>query len=257
MSGERPPRPRALITGASRGIGAAIALALAPDHDLCLSARSEAALADTAAKATQAGAKVSLHAADLSDAQSRARLLDALAELQIDLLINNAGVAESAPLTRCDDELWTRAIEINLRAPFELIRALAPKMGKRGWGRVVNVASSAALKGYSYTSAYSASKGGLVAMTRALAVEFARKGVCVNAVCPGFTDTDIVGAAVRNISDKTGQSSQEARAALAAFSPQGRLMSPSEVAALVAYLCSEAARGVSGQAIAIDGGETA
>jgi NAD(P)-dependent dehydrogenase (short-subunit alcohol dehydrogenase family) len=175
----------------------------------------------------------------------------------VDVLINNAGLAESAPLTRTGDDLWDRAIDVNLRAPFELSRALAPGMAERGWGRIVNIASTAGLKGYRYTSAYCASKHGLIGLTRALAVELARKGVTVNAICPGFTDTDIAADAVDNIVSKTGQSADEARKALSSFSPQGRLMRPDEIAAMAGYLCRDAAVGITGQALAVDGGETA
>ena len=173
------------------------------------------------------------------------------------VLVNNAGAAVSAPLHRTSDLAWATALALNLEAPFALTRALVPGMVKAGRGRVINIASTAALKGYAYTAAYSASKAGLVGLTRALAVELASKGVTVNAVCPGFTDTDIVARAAENIQATTGRSQDDARQTLARFSPQGRLRSPEEVAGLVAYLASPAADGITGQALAIDGGETA
>lgn len=253
----RPSRPVALITGASRGIGRALALELAHDHDLWLCARKLESLDETIA-ALPADCKHRRFACDLAKAEARAALLASIDEAgQVDVLINNAGLAESAPLAKTDDALWERAIDVNLRAPFELARALAPAMGKRKWGRIVNVASTAGLKGYRYTAAYCASKAGLIGLTRALAVEFARKGVTVNAVCPGFTDTDIASEAVHNIVTKTGQSADEARAALSSFSPQGRLMTPKEIAATVGYLCRDSAAGITGQALPVDGGETA
>ena len=253
----RPPRPVVLITGASRGIGRALALAFSADHELWLCARKLESLTDTVA-ALPEGSGARSFACDLSSAHERRRFMDELAEAgQVDILINNAGLAESAPLGKSDDALWDRAIDVNLRAPFELARALAPGMAERGWGRIVNIASTAGLKGYRYTSAYCASKAGLIGLTRALAVELARKGVTVNAVCPGFTDTDIASDAVENIVSKTGQSQVEARKALSSFSPQGRLMTPEEIAASALYLCSEAASGITGQALAVDGGETA
>lgn len=255
----RPERPVALITGARRGIGRAIASALAPDHELWLAARSEASLEDLAGELRSAGATVHCTGCDLADPAARRAWISELTGrgLAFDVLINNAGVAESAPLARSDDAMVSRAMEINLLAPFELMRAFVPAMGKRGWGRVVQIASTAAIKGYRYTSAYAASKGGLLAMTRATALEVAKRGVTINAICPGFTDTDIVGDAVENIVAKTGQAADEARSALAAFSPQQRLMTPEEIAALVAFLCSDAAGGITGQSLAVDGGETA
>ena len=253
----RPERPLALITGASRGIGAAIARRLAPNCDLVLVARSEAAMAELAEEFRSLGATVHSFSCDLSDASSRRALLDSLEPLEISILINNAGIAESAPLAKSDDSLWERSLAINLTAPFELSRALVPAMAARGWGRVVNIASTAALKGYRYTAAYSATKAGLLGLNRSLALDFARKGVTFNSVCPGFTDTDIVASAVANITEKTGQSEAQARDALASFSPQGRLMNPEEIAASVAYLVSDAAAGITGQTLAVDGGETA
>ncbi len=256
----RPERPVALITGASRGIGAAIARALAPEHRLILCARRAESLEASAAAVIERGGESALLArlgAELSEPAARLQLFAELEALPgIDILINNAGVADSAPLRKTDDATWLRAMEINARAPFELCRALVPAMAKRGWGRVVTIASTAAKKGYAYTAAYSASKGAVVALTRAMAAEFATKGVSINAVCPGFCDTDIVADAVANIVDKTGQDPAKAKDALAGFSPQGRLVQPDEVAAMVAWLCSEAAAPVHGQALGIDGGES-
>lgn len=254
----RPDLPVALVTGASRGIGLAIARALAPAHTLVLVSRDQGALEEAAAqlRPTAAG-EVTLHACDLGNADSRAELIGAVEKRGVHVLVNNAGVARSAPLARTDDATWDLSIALNLTAPFELCRAVVPWMVAAGWGRIINVASTAALKGYRYTAAYSASKAGLVGMTRALALDVATKGVTVNAVCPGFTDTAIVADAVDNIVRKTGQGEDQARSSLESFSPQKRLMQPGEVADLVAYLASEAAAGITGQALAIDGGETA
>lgn len=245
-----PQRPLAVITGASRGIGLAIAEALAPDFELLLVGRSEHSLAPTAERLGG-----SLHVADLENAQDRASLCERIAGASV--LVNNAGVAPSAPAHYTDDATWARTMTVNATAPFELCRAVIPSMKKAGWGRIVNIASTAALKGYKFTAAYSASKGALLSMTRAMAVELAPTGITVNAVCPGFTDTDIVASAVENISSKTGRSQDEARKSLESFSPMQRLIAPGEVAALVAYLATDAAASMTGTALPLDGGETA
>jgi NAD(P)-dependent dehydrogenase (short-subunit alcohol dehydrogenase family) len=248
-----------LVTGASRGIGLAIAQALGGEHDLVLVGRQGASLEQAVQQLRAKGvANVTWRAADLGDVTAVHELADALAggDRPVQVLVNNAGIASSAPLSATDDSLWAHALAVNLTAPFVLVRTLAPRMVQAGWGRIVNVASTSALKGYRYTSAYSASKGGLLALTRAVAAELAKSGVTVNAVCPGFTDTDIAADAARNIAEKTGRSQAEARASLERFSPIGRLIAPGEVAGLVAYLCSDAAEAITGQALAIDGGET-
>ncbi len=254
----RPDVPRALVTGASRGIGLAVANALAPSHALVLVARDTGALEREAARlATEGAGGVEVRACDLANEESRRELVREVAAMGIHVLINNAGIAVSAPIDRTDDDMWRQTIALNLTAPFELCRAVVPWMIAAGWGRIVNVASTAALKGYRYTAAYSASKAGLVGMTRALALDVAAKGVTVNAVCPGFTDTAIASDAVENIVRKTGQDEQKARASLERFNPQRRLMDPREIADLVRYLVGHASAGITGQALAVDGGETA
>lgn len=251
------PRRLALVTGASRGIGAAITAALAPAFDLLLVARTTGALARVSAAAEAGGAQVrGCYGVAFDDPDATARLVDVVAGLDVDVLVCNAGIAPSASLGKTDDAVWRSVMAVNLDAPFRLARALVPAMAKRGWGRVVNVASTAALKGYRYTAAYSASKGGLVALTRAIAAEVAGTGVTVNAVCPGFVDTDIVADTALRISKITGRDPAQAKAELAGFSPQGRLVRPDEVAAMVAYLVSDAAAAIHGQAVALDGGET-
>jgi NAD(P)-dependent dehydrogenase (short-subunit alcohol dehydrogenase family) len=225
---------------------------------LALVARKAASLDATATAASEHGATVHRLEADLADGASRQALIAALGGLgqPVAVLVNNAGVAPSAPLAKTTDETWAETIAINATAPFELIRAVLPGMIELGWGRIVNVVSTAALKGYRFTAAYSASKGALLALTRATAAEVSRRGITVNAICPGFTDTDIVADAVANISNTTGRDAGEARASLERFSPQGRLVQPREVAAAVGYLVSEAAASMHGQALPLDGGET-
>ena len=175
----------------------------------------------------------------------------------VDVLVNNAGLAESVPFERTTDAVWERAMALNVTAPFRLCRRLVPAMAARGWGRVVNVASNAGLRGYAYTAAYCASKHALVGLTRAVAVEYARSGVTVNAVCPGFVDTDMAARSVERIASSTKRTHDQARAALEALSPQKRLMTVDEVAHAVWSLIPHEARGIHGQAIALDGGQTA
>ena len=255
---QRPERPTALVTGASRGIGRAIAIALAPAHDLIITARDVEALAQTEARCTSAGARsVRSLPCDMTAAEDRARMCEVLVEAPALVLVNNAGVAPSAPVERTSDDAWRRVMDVNVTAPFEFIRAAVPAMKAAKWGRIVNIASTAALQGYRYTAAYCASKHAILGLSRGVALDVARAGITVNAVCPGFTDTDMATRAIDNISAKTGRDAETARAELERLNPQGRLVTPDEVAALVAYLCSDAAASVHGQALALDGGETA
>lgn len=194
------------------------------------------------------------------DVTDRASIASALAALEaegvrIDVLVNNAGAAESAPLDRTSDELWDRMMSVNAGGPFALCRALIPPMIAAGWGRVVNVASNAGLTGYAYSAAYCAAKHAVVGLTRAVAMEVARTPVTVNAVCPGWVSTRLVDEAVTRITEKTGRSADDARRSLAAMSPQRRMVEPAEVAHVVAMLCSDGAKSIHGQAIAIDGGQ--
>lgn len=251
--------PWAVVTGASRGIGAAIARALAPRYRLILVARTQAPLQ---ALAQELATETHILTADLADGPQTEALVDKIlahtsaSSGALAALINNAGLAHAAPLTRTSNADYQRLVAVNLTAPFVLSRGLLKHLAAAEHPRIVNIASTAALKGYSYTSAYSATKAGIVGLTRALAIEVAAKGMTVNAVCPGFTDTDIASDAIANIRKATGRDAEKARASLENFSPQGRLRTPEEVAGLVAYLCSDAASGITGQALAIDGGET-
>jgi len=174
---------------------------------------------------------------------------------RIDMLINNAGQAASAPFLQTDAALWQQMLDVNLSGSFHCIGQVLPAMLEAGWGRIVNIASTAGLKGYSYVAAYCAAKHGVIGLTRALALELATKGVTVNAVCPGYTETGIVETAIANIVAKTGRSPEQAKAALAAANPQQRLVQPDEVAQAVAWLCAPASSAMTGQAIAVAGGE--
>ena len=241
----------AVVTGASRGIGLAIARALhAHGARVTLMARDASAL-ETAARAL--GGDTCWQTIDVTD---EASVVEAFARAgAADILVNNAGQAASSPFLKTDTALWRRMLDANLNGAFHCSQAALPAMLASGWGRIVNVASTAGLTGYRYVAAYCAAKHGLVGLTRALALELATKGVTVNAVCPGYTETDIVQDAVANIVRKTGRSADEARAELAAANPQGRLVRPEEVAHAVAWLCMPDAAAMNGQAIAVAGGE--
>jgi anthraniloyl-CoA monooxygenase len=173
----------------------------------------------------------------------------------IEILVNNAGAAQSAPFTRTGEALWRAMFSVNLDAAYHACQVVLPAMREAGYGRIVNIASTAALRGYAYTTAYCAAKHGLLGLTRALAIELARTGITVNAVCPGFTDTDLTRTAIDNITTSTGRDQASARASLTAFNPQGRLVTPAEVANAVLWLCRPGSEAITAQAIAVAGGE--
>jgi len=239
----------ALVTGGGRGIGAACARGLAQ-------AGARVVVCGRTAADLHAVAREIDGVPLVADVASRAGTDAMLAALpgRIDILVNNAGAAESASLERTTDELWDRIVELDATSPFRITRALAPAMIKAGWGRVVNIASNAGVSGYGYTAAYCAAKHAMVGWTRALAIDLARTGVTINALCPGWVATQMAQDAVDRIAAKTGRSVDEARASLENMSPQRRMIQPEEVAHAAVSLCADAARGIHGQTVVIDGG---
>jgi NAD(P)-dependent dehydrogenase (short-subunit alcohol dehydrogenase family) len=241
----------ALVTGGGRGIGAAIARRLAADGaKVIVTGRGAADLEQVAAEI--GGFAI---AGDLGNRDDADRVTRTVQEVgRVDILVNNAGIAESASLEKTDDAMWDRIQELNATAPFRLTRALVPAMVTAGWGRVVNIASNAGVSGYGYTAAYCASKHAMVGWTRALAIDLAKTGITINAICPGWVETRMVEEATARIAKKTGRSDADAKTALEAMTPQRRLIQPEEVAHAVAMLCDHGARGIHGQTLVIDGG---
>ena len=258
MNGEAPlAGMHAVITGGARGIGRAIAARLgALGATLTLIGRDEAALA-VASSALGATTRCSWRACDVADGEAVARTFAALAQEGIAVLVNNAGAAKSAKFLATSPALWDEMLATNLTGVYHCTRAALPTLQSAAHGRIVNVASTAGLVGYPYVAAYCAAKHGVIGLTRALALELAASRVTVNAVCPGYTDTDLVREAITNIVTKTGMSADAARATLAGHNPQGRLVTPDEVAATVAWLCLPESQAITGQAIAVAGGEVA
>jgi 3-hydroxybutyrate dehydrogenase len=252
MSG-LPHSLHALITGGGRGIGRAIASALVQaGATVTVIGRNR----NTLDEAVAAGAAHFAAVADVADqAAISAAIAEAARRQPIDILVANAGIAESAPFGKSDAALFRRMMDVNFMGVVHAVQAVLPSMKERPYGRIVAVASTAGLKGYAYVSAYSAAKHAVVGLVRSLALELANTRVTVNAVCPGFTDTDLVAGSIDNIMKKTGRSHAQAVAELARHNPQGRLVTPAEVADTVLWLCGESAGAITGQAVAVAGGE--
>ena len=244
----------ALVTGGGRGIGRATAAALsAAGAIVTVTGRNQAPMQDAVAAGHAAGFIV----ADVTDATATAHGIKAAVATRgpIDILVANAGAAESAPFMKTDPETFRRLFEINVVGVIHAIRAVLDGMVARGFGRVVAVSSTAGLRGAPYISAYTASKHALNGLVRSLALETVKNGVTVNAVCPTYVDTDMARSAVDNIVEKTGRTREQALAGILKNRPMGRLVRPEEVAAAVLYFCSDDAAAVTGTALAIAGGE--
>jgi NAD(P)-dependent dehydrogenase (short-subunit alcohol dehydrogenase family) len=247
---------RALVTGGSKGIGLAIALALAEaGARVVISARKQADLDEALAQITTSGGEGFAIVCDVADPDQVAAMRTVINDQWggVDILVNNAGTAPSHKFITHPDDLWHETLAVNLTGVYYVTKAFAGGMLDQKWGRIINIASIVSKIGGKYIAAYTASKHGVLGLTRALAMEFVPH-VTVNAICPGYVDTPMTDAAVSRIMEKTGRSVEEARAEITKTSPQGRLIEPDEVAAVALMLAQESARGITGQAINVDGG---
>ncbi|MEC7793641.1 MAG: SDR family NAD(P)-dependent oxidoreductase [Pseudomonadota bacterium] len=241
----------ALITGGGSGLGADLALRFAnAGAEVWIAGRRPAPLQATAARHTN----IRTVTADITDEAQVRAMFDAAGTC--DIVIANAGASESAPLTRTTLASWQQMLDVNLTGTFLTLREAALRLKGQDWGRLIAVASTAGLKGYPYVSAYTAAKHGTIGLVKSAALEMVKTGITVNALCPGFLDTEMTDQSVANIMEKTGKTADEARASLAAMSPQKRLIQPSEVSSAALWLCSPGSEGITGQAISISGGET-
>jgi 3-hydroxybutyrate dehydrogenase len=248
----------AFITGGGRGIGRAIALAFAREGaSVCLAARTRAEIDKVAAEVRAEGAKAAAVECDVAkygDVERAFAVVNKELGRAPDILVNNAGIVETAPFVKTDEAMWQRHIAVNLTGTFHCTRSALPGMLAARWGRIINIASIAGKTGAPYIAAYAASKHGVLGLTRVLALEVAQIGITVNAICPGYVDTDMTARGVENIVARTGISADQAVQALKTMSPQNRMVTAEEVAAVALLLASEDGRGINGQAINIDGG---
>jgi 3-hydroxybutyrate dehydrogenase len=250
---ELPHSPHAVVTGAARGIGRVIASQLTKAGAVVTAlGRQRAALDDLV---TEGSARFSAIADVTDQAAVSAAMREAAARQPIDILIANAGAVESLSFARSDAALFQRMMDVNFMGVVHSIQDALPSMRERPHGRIIAIASTAGLKGYGYVSAYAAAKHAVIGLVRSLALELATTRVTVNAVCPGFTDTDLVAGSIDTIMKKTGRDRAQAIAELTKHNPQGRLVSPAEVADTVLWLCGEGAGAITGQAIVVAGGE--
>ncbi|MEA2722068.1 MAG: hypothetical protein QOJ39_3932 [Candidatus Eremiobacteraeota bacterium] len=247
----------ALVTGGGRGIGAAIATALAAEGARLTLLGRDGAVLEKHAATLPPSAAAHVVVADVADADAvGAAFADARARHgEVEILVNNAGIAVSRPFAKIDPATWASVIGINLTGTYNCTRQVLPAMVAAGYGRIVNIASTAGLVGGKYIAAYTAAKHGVVGLTRALSAELAAKGVTVNAVCPGFTESEMLDRTLSAIVSATGRTPDDAAAAILARNPLGRFVRPEEVASTVVWLCGDGAAGITGQAIVIDGGE--
>jgi len=243
----------AVVTGGASGIGAAITEQFADSGmRVTLMGRNRERLQETSTRLNTGFQQV-----DICNPDEIRRGFAAAVESNgpVTILVNNAGNAESGAFTKMSDELWERMLSLNLTGTYLCTKSVVDSMSTAGFGRIINIASTASLKGYAYVSAYCAAKHGVLGLTRALALELARKGVTVNAICPGYTDTDLVSRSLDTIVENTGMQRQQALAELVRNNPQGRLIRPEEVAETAMWLCHPNSASITGQAIAVAGGE--
>ncbi len=248
----------ALVTGGQQGIGYSIACAMAEaGADVAICDLEMSSLENAAAEMRKFGGMVVPVFCDVT-APKRVQHMAEFVNQElghVDILVNNAGVSGSHKFIGHPDDLWHKMLSVNLTGVYNICKAFVPQMADAKWGRIINIASTVAKRGGAYIAAYSASKHGVLGLTRALAVELNRYDITVNAICPGFADTPMNEQTIANIVKKTGRSEEEARQTIEGHSPQNRLISPEEVAALAVMLAGHEARGITGQGINVDGGE--